>query len=82
MVFLQGQMGVKETDVLNGVKKDLDAKKFHMACNRVFEAKHKEELKSEKEAGRSTGETLIHPNEYFARSFELTHPPDTDTPMV
>lgn len=73
--FLQNQMGVKDMDVLKGVKNDKDNKKFHIGCNRVFEWKHKEELKREKESGKGVvRETIIHPNEYFLRSWELTHP--------
>lgn len=89
-MFLQGQMGVKEGEVLTGVRKDVEAKKFHIACNRVFESKHKEEIKREKDAGRNVGETIIHPNEYFVRSFELKNPGEAgkreeevvDTPMM
>lgn len=74
--FLQQQMGMTEPAVLKGVKQDVEATKFHLACNRVFEYAHREELKREKEkqGGGAMMETLIHPNEYFVRSWELKHP--------
>ncbi|KAA8898908.1 eukaryotic and archaeal DNA primase, large subunit-domain-containing protein [Sphaerosporella brunnea] len=76
-LFLQQQMGIKDSAVLRGVKQDVDATKYHIACNRVFEYAHKEELKKMKErmgASASVMETIIHPNEYFVRSWELKNP--------
>jgi len=54
----------------------VEAKKYHLACNRVFEYTHQVEIKSAKERGGpgATQETIIHPNEYFVRSWELKHP--------
>jgi DNA primase large subunit len=76
-LFLQQQMGVKDAAVLRGVKQDVEATKYHMACNRVFEYAHREELKKMKErlgASMPVMETIIHPNEYFVRSWELKNP--------
>lgn len=45
-----------------------------MMRNRVFEHLHREELKKAKEEGIMTAaqlETIIHPNEYFKRSYLL-----------
>ncbi|EPS43941.1 hypothetical protein H072_2062 [Dactylellina haptotyla CBS 200.50] len=69
-------MGVEDRSVLQGVKQDVGAKKFHLACNRVFEHLHEKELKREKDAngGSSGRETIIHPNEYFDRSWSLKNP--------
>lgn len=70
-------MGVADRDVLRGVKQDVEASKFHIACNRVFEHAHARELRREKEAEGSSArlsETIIHPNEYFSRSFGLKNP--------
>ncbi|RPA78724.1 DNA primase large subunit [Ascobolus immersus RN42] len=67
-------MGVNEKGVLDGVKKDVEAKKFHLACNRVFEFTRRKELKEV--AGHrdgSLGETITHPNEYFEKSWKLVH---------
>jgi len=79
--FLTQQMGVKDPPVLRGVTQDVAATKYHMACNRVFEHIHREELRKAKELSSSGGggppavfETIIHPNEYFVRSWELKHP--------
>ncbi|KAK3297204.1 eukaryotic and archaeal DNA primase, large subunit-domain-containing protein [Chaetomium fimeti] len=66
--------GVGDRAVLQGVKEDKDSQKFHMACNRVFEHLHKTEMKRAKEEGVMTAaqlETIVHPNEYFKRSYLL-----------
>ncbi|SPN98767.1 related to DNA primase large chain [Cephalotrichum gorgonifer] len=71
--LLQG-MGVTEKGVLQGVKEDRDARKYHMACNRVFEHVHKQEIKKARDESIMTGaqlETIVHPNEYFKRSYLL-----------
>ncbi|KAH8909144.1 putative DNA primase large subunit [Coniochaeta sp. PMI_546] len=71
--LLQG-MGVSDRSVLQGVKDDKENQKFHMACNRVFEHVHKAEIKKAKDEGIMTAnqlETIVHPNEYFKRSFIL-----------
>ncbi|OLN96898.1 putative DNA primase large subunit [Colletotrichum chlorophyti] len=67
-------MGVSDRATLQGVKEDKDNQKFHMACNRVFEHLHKAELKKAKDEGIFTSqqlETIVHPNEYFKRSYLL-----------
>lgn len=66
--------GIADKDVLKGVREDVDKKKFHLACNRVFEHVHAKELKREKDEGRNVQETIVHPNAYFARSYELKNP--------
>ncbi|KAK4127988.1 DNA primase, large subunit [Parathielavia appendiculata] len=66
--------GVTDRAVLQGVKEDTESQKFHMACNRVFEHLHKTELKRAKDEGVMTAaqlETIVHPNEYFKRSYLL-----------
>ncbi|KAL7624979.1 DNA primase subunit pri2 [Parahypoxylon ruwenzoriense] len=71
--LLQG-VGISDRSVLQGVKEDKDNQKFHMACNRVFEYVHKNELKKAKDEGLMTAnqlETIVHPNEYFRRSYLL-----------
>ncbi|KAB5550903.1 eukaryotic and archaeal DNA primase, large subunit-domain-containing protein [Coniochaeta sp. 2T2.1] len=73
--LLQG-MGVSDRSVLQGVKDDKENQKFHMACNRVFEYVHKNEIKKARDEGIMTAnqlETIVHPNEYFKRSFILKH---------
>ncbi|KAL7907911.1 DNA primase, large subunit [Trichoderma velutinum] len=67
-------MGVSDRSVLQGIKEDKDNQKFHMACNRVFEHLHKAEIKKAKDEGVMTAnqlETIVHPNEYFKRSYLL-----------
>ncbi|KAI0403959.1 DNA primase, large subunit [Xylaria palmicola] len=71
--LLQG-VGITDRSVLQGVKEDKESQKFHMACNRVFEYVHKNEIKKAKEEGVMTSaqlETIVHPNEYFKRSYLL-----------
>jgi DNA primase large subunit len=93
-------VGVKDQEVLRGVKEDKEKMKFHLACNRyagtslslsiilsfvldlrwkadrnrVFEYAHKQEIKKVKEDGTwgaAQLETIVHPNEYFKRSYLL-----------
>ncbi|ROT39899.1 eukaryotic and archaeal DNA primase [Sodiomyces alkalinus F11] len=67
-------LGVSDRNVLQGVREDKESQKYHMACNRVFEHLHKQELKKAKDEGIFTSaqlETIVHPNEYFKRSFLL-----------
>ncbi|KAI0835705.1 DNA primase, large subunit [Hypoxylon sp. FL0890] len=74
LTALLQQVGISDRSVLQGVKEDKDNQKFHMACNRVFEYVHKNELKKAKDEGIMTSaqlETIVHPNEYFKRSFLL-----------
>ncbi|KAI0205285.1 DNA primase, large subunit [Astrocystis sublimbata] len=71
--LLQG-VGITDRSVLLGVKNDKEHQKFHMACNRVFEHVHKNEIKKAKDEGIMTSaqlETIVHPNEYFKRSYLL-----------
>ncbi|KAL2211861.1 DNA primase large subunit [Sarocladium strictum] len=67
-------MGVSDRSTLQGIKEDKDHQKYHMACNRVFEHLHKQEIKKAKEESIMTSnqlETIVHPNEYFKRSYLL-----------
>ncbi|KAH9909904.1 DNA primase, large subunit [Xylariomycetidae sp. FL2044] len=71
--LLQG-VGISDRSVLQGVKEDKESQKFHMACNRVFDYVHKNEIKKAKDEGIMTSaqlETIVHPNEYFKRSYLL-----------
>ncbi|GJC89288.1 putative DNA primase large subunit [Colletotrichum liriopes] len=74
LTALVQSMGVNDRATLQGVKEDKENQKFHMACNRVFEHLHKQELKKAKDEGVFTSaqlETIVHPNEYFKRSYLL-----------
>lgn len=66
--------GVNDRDILKGVKEDVEKKRFHIACNRVFEWAHKADIRRVKEDG-SWGaaelDTIVHPNTYFKRSYLL-----------
>lgn len=68
--------GVNDRDVLRGVKDDVEKKRYHIACNRVFEWAHKADLKRVKDDGSwpaSEFDTIVHPNTYFKRSYLLKH---------
>lgn len=67
-------VGISDRAVLQGVKQDKEAQKFHLACNRVFEYVHKNEIKRAKDESIMTAaqlDTIVHPNEYFKRSYLL-----------
>ncbi|KAL8940655.1 MAG: hypothetical protein Q9216_002703 [Gyalolechia sp. 2 TL-2023] len=66
--------GINDRDVLRGVRDDTDKKRYHIACNRVFEWAHKNEIQQVKDDGswRATElDTIVHPNTYFKRSYLL-----------
>lgn len=66
--------GVTDREVLRGVKEDVEKKRFHIACNRVFDWAHKQDIKRVKEEGSwpaSELDTIVHPNTYFKRSYML-----------
>lgn len=72
-----GMTGVSDREVLKGVRTDIESLKYHIACNRVFEHVHARELKREKESESGSARLqvmIIHPNEYFSRSFGLKNP--------
>ncbi|KAG5939761.1 hypothetical protein E4U59_002898 [Claviceps monticola] len=74
LTALVNAMGVSDRAVLQGVKEDKEKQKFHMACNRVFEHVHKAEIRKAKDESVMTSsqlETIVHPNEYFKRSYLL-----------
>ncbi|KAL8660957.1 MAG: hypothetical protein Q9202_006027 [Teloschistes flavicans] len=67
--------GISDREVLRGVKEDVDQKRYHIACNRVFEWAHKSEIRQVKEIGTwrmADLDTIVHPNTYFKRSYLLT----------
>ena len=66
--------GVNDKDVLRGVKEDVEKKRFHIACNRVFDWTHKADIAHVKEQGSWSPadlDTIVHPNTYFKRSYHL-----------
>lgn len=78
LITLLQATGVSDRDVLRGVREDVapDKKRYHIACNRVFEYAHKAELRRVKEEGTwpaSELDTIVHPNTYFKRSYLLKH---------
>ena len=52
----------------------MDKKRYHIACNRVFEHAHAGEIRKVKELGTMSAadlDTIVHPNTYFKRSWLL-----------
>ncbi|CAI6084012.1 hypothetical protein V2G26_020131 [Clonostachys chloroleuca] len=67
-------MGVSDSSVLKGIHEDKAKNQHHMACNRVFEHLHQNEIKRAKAEEILTSNqliTIVHPNEYFKRSYLL-----------
>ncbi|KAK3177417.1 DNA primase subunit pri2 [Lecanicillium sp. MT-2017a] len=85
LTALVQSMGVSDRSVIQGIREDKDNQKYHMACNRVFEHVHKNEIKKAKDESIMTAnqlETIVHPNEYFKRSYLLKNlGKETDTTM-
>lgn len=74
LTALLQSVGITDRSVLQGVKEDKEHQKFHLACNRVFDYVHKNEIKKAKDDNIMTSaqlETIVHPNEYFRRSYLL-----------
>ena len=64
LTTLLQQTGVNDRDVLRGVKEDVEKKRFHIACNRVFDAVHRGDIKRVKEDvswGAADLDTIVHP---------------------
>ena len=45
LVSLLHNVGVNDRELLRVVREDVSKQRYHIACNRVFEAAHKGELK-------------------------------------
>ncbi|KAL6715684.1 DNA primase subunit pri2 [Lecanora helva] len=73
MTLLQ-TTGVNDREVLRVVKEDVEKKRFHIACNRVFDWAHKTDIARVKDEGSWNAadlDTIVHPNTYFKRSYLL-----------
>ncbi|KAI9883555.1 MAG: hypothetical protein M1823_004676 [Watsoniomyces obsoletus] len=77
LAFLNGTGlvdGQSDRELIRGIKEDVEKKRYHIACNRVFEASHANQLKKVKEEGTMSAadlDTIVHPNTYFRRSVNL-----------
>ncbi|KAF2719373.1 DNA primase [Polychaeton citri CBS 116435] len=74
LITLLQNVGVSDRELLKTVKDDVGKQRYHIACNRVFESAHKNELKKVKDQSlwpASELDTILHPNTYFKRSFLL-----------
>jgi DNA primase large subunit len=94
LISLLTNVGVSDRELLRNVREDIGRQRYHIACNRVFELTHKNEIKKvcpdictflslenhtndpnkvkdENLWNASELDTILHPNEYFKRSFLL-----------
>ena len=71
--------GIGDRELLRGVREDIEKKRYHIACNRVFEWAHKVEIQKVKEDGSWNAtdlDVIVHPNTYFKRSYLLKNETD------
>ncbi|KAF2089256.1 DNA primase, large subunit [Saccharata proteae CBS 121410] len=76
LIGLLQQTGIGDRDVLKEVREDVKRQRYHIACNRVFEHAHRREIKKVKDEGiwgQQDLDTIVHPNDWFKRSFLLGH---------
>ncbi|KAF2738402.1 DNA primase large subunit [Polyplosphaeria fusca] len=76
LIALLQKTGVSDRDLLKTVREDVGKKRYHVACNRVFEHSHKREIKKVKDDGTWSAadlDTIVHPNTFFKRSWLLKH---------
>ncbi|EEP81841.1 conserved hypothetical protein [Uncinocarpus reesii 1704] len=74
LISLLQATGVNDRETLQGVREDVAKTRYHIACNRVFEYVHKDDLKKAKDEGimnQADLDTIVHPNTYFKRSYQL-----------
>lgn len=45
LITLLQNVGISDKELLKGVREDVGKQRYHIACNRVFESTHKNELK-------------------------------------
>jgi DNA primase large subunit len=86
LVSLLQSTGISDRETIKGVREDIGRQRYHVACNRVFEFAHMKELKKVKDGSlwkddktlwkAADVDTILHPNDYFKRSFQLTHSAD------
>ena len=58
------------------MRDDVAKQRYHIACNRVFEARNKDALKKVKDQNlwpATELDTILHPNTYFKRGFLLAN---------
>ena len=74
LISLLDGVGVRDRELLKSVRTDVHQKRYHIACNRVFEWSHRTEIKKVKDEGtwsQDQLDTIVHPNVYFKRSYLL-----------
>jgi len=60
---IEGDLNIRDQRILQEIREAVQAKHYHIACTKVFEATHP--------ANGSLAETINHPNRYFEMSFGL-----------
>lgn len=59
LITLLQNVGVNDRELLKGVREDVGRQRYHIACNRVFEAAHKNEIKKVRMLASSSGKKSI-----------------------
>ncbi|WPK27522.1 hypothetical protein PUMCH_004913 [Australozyma saopauloensis] len=62
-----GDMGIKDQHDINGIIEDINKHDYTVACTRVFELRHKQQM----DASKPENLHITHPNLYFDRSRQL-----------
>ncbi|KAF2155889.1 DNA primase [Myriangium duriaei CBS 260.36] len=76
LVSLLQASGISDQSLLKSIREDVSKQRYHIACNRVFEQRNKEQIKKVKEQNlwpASELDTILHPNTYFKRGFLLAN---------
>ncbi|KAK6455277.1 DNA-directed DNA polymerase alpha, DNA primase subunit [Scheffersomyces xylosifermentans] len=68
LIMSLNEMGIHDQHELNQVMEDVDRRDYTVACTRVFELTHKQQLATQKSF---EGMHISHPNLYFDRSRQL-----------
>lgn len=74
LLLTLGDMGIKDQHDINGIVEDVNKNDYTVACTRVFELTHKQQLQN-----RNENLHINHPNLYFDRSRQLER---NDTPTA
>ena len=69
LASIQDDLNVRDQRILGEIREAVQAKHYHIACTKVFEATHP--------ANGSVAETINHPNQYFEMSFRLDESQNT-----
>lgn len=67
---IEDDLNIRDSRILREIKDAVQAKHYHIACTKVFEATHP--------ANGSLAESINHPNQYFETSLGLHDGQETE----